>query len=399
MDPPRRSSAGGGAGAPPHYSPSSSTYPHIQELQQSPQQQQPSMFYADPSNPFVDQPLQYPLHQVHQHQQQPLYPYVAQGGEQMQDAIPAQARDTAATTGSPVSRQSSGIPASRGVSVGGGGSSYPIISTAALDMDSSEHTAAAAAMDLKQQFFLQQQRQRSSAGSPSMMFPDIVLNKDTARGGGVGVVGAPPVVLTAPPVAVTAPKATPSKPGENCLLVCVVDEVGCPLSQSSQRCVDMYSRSLIGRISPPVSSVLLTLTHPPTSQTPPPSHQPNHRLLPAPVWPAPSATHARARLPPADAPRVARRLPQPAGRRGCSDEPARGVEPAHSAQPLQAPLQPPGAAAVCWLPGCCWLLPQHQVHTHTRHGQPHLVSVSWRVCVGTFWLAGQACCVCGILSA
>jgi hypothetical protein len=95
-----------------------------------------------------------------QQQQQPqaMYPYVPQG---VTDAVPNQNRDT---SGSPVSRTSSGIPANRGAA------SYPVVSPAGLD----------------------RAPQEKKLQPP--LFPDVYHNKDAAG-----------PVLNAPPVAVQEP--------------------------------------------------------------------------------------------------------------------------------------------------------------------------------------------------
>lgn len=131
--------------------------------------------YADSNNPYVQSsaaaagnPHLPPQMWQAAQQPQPMYPYVPQG---VSDTLPSQQRDTS----SPVSRTSSSIPASRGVP------SYPVISQASLDKAPKQQQVP--------------------------MFPDIQLNKDTAR-----------PILAAPPVAVTQPQEQ-ARPGKLALLV------------------------------------------------------------------------------------------------------------------------------------------------------------------------------------
>lgn len=159
-----------------------SSYPAIHNNAPSTTQQEP-LYADDPSNPFVQQPVAagsdnpFLAPQLWQQQQapqyqQPTYPFVAQGT--MSDAVQTQGhRDT--TGGSPVSSTSSGIPASHG-----GGSSYPVISSASL----------------------------GKKPKPQPIFPDIQLSKDVAA-----------TVLAAPPVAVMP---EPARPGVFAFSVCLV---------------------------------------------------------------------------------------------------------------------------------------------------------------------------------
>lgn len=104
-----------------------------------------------------------------------MYPYVPQQG--LPDTLPSQQRDTSS---SPVSRTSSSIPVS-----------YPVISQASLDKAP------------------KQPRQQAP------LFPDIQLNKDTAR-----------PALSVPPVAVTQETTRPGRAGlrDGPLLACLAWE-------------------------------------------------------------------------------------------------------------------------------------------------------------------------------